>query len=102
MLKGIDTRQKIEYSLESDTDPKTVFVLKPLSGLDKITLTAAYAKSQEDGIRLFLRKSIVEIKNYSTADIDEAIETFSDEVIGELMGEINNINAKTGDDEKNS
>lgn len=96
MLKGIDVRQRIEFVSSQDTvEPKTVFVLKPLSSLDMSTLTG------DNSLQVYLEKSIVEIKNFETQDVKEAIAMLDPKTFAELISKINEINRFDKAEEKN-
>ena len=108
MLKGIDISQRVEFSCVDDVDPKTVFVLRPLSGLQMIDV----AKNMTDGklvldaeyIQSILEKSIVEVKNPDIKDkkkIEEYISSLDSGTLTELVVEIGGINNMTGDEQKN-
>lgn len=102
MLKGIDIRQRVEFVSTQDTsEPKTIFVLKPLTSLEQMEFIGIPSGSM-DSILYYLTKSIVEIKNYSTQDIKEAINSISPIVLGELTQEINKLNNISGGEAKNS
>lgn len=107
MLEGIDINQRIEFTLTSDkTEPKTVFVLKPLSGADmfsfssdikdgKLTLTG-------DKIIELLEKSVVQVKNYKTDNIKESLNMLKINDLAELLAKVNSINNISEDEAKNS
>lgn len=115
MLKGIDIAQRIEFTFSNDTDPKTVVVLRPLSGIEMAELS----NFQEDGkvkvnsvyLSKMLLKTIVEIRNYpSEGDsvssveaeaIGKFINTLTVQHLGELMGELTKVNNLLGQEAKN-
>lgn len=100
MLKGIDTRQRIEFISKKDTsEPKTIIVLKPLLSLDKLSIVSE--TDQKKSILAYLKNSIVEVKNYHTQNVMETIESLSDDVLSELITEINKINNITAEETKN-
>lgn len=102
MLRGIDIKQRIEYISPSDTsEPKTIFVLKPLSALEMLSFTQLNETDQSAAFAFFLQKSIVEIKNFDTSDVKESIEMLPFALIGELMVEINKINNLSKAESKN-
>ncbi len=96
MLKGIDINQKIEFSSKTDKEEtKTIFVLKPLSGIQMLEI---------NGIVSLLLEAIFEIKNPDVLgkdDIEKYLNTCSTGVLTELIDEINKINKITDDESKN-
>lgn len=107
MLKGIDVNQRIEFvSKEDKSDPKTVFVLRPFSGIEMVSMSQFFDSGKMtlsgDGIVAFLEKSIVEVKNFKDGmSVKEIISQLSGAVLGELVNEIAAINNITGQDQKN-
>lgn len=100
MLQGIDVSQRIEFSSVSDTgEPKTVFVLKPLSGLEMLE----FSGGGTDDIKKMIIKSIVEVKNFSKdgISIEEVVGSLNLSVVGELINKINYLNNLSRQDEKN-
>jgi hypothetical protein len=94
MLKGIDVNQRIEFvSKYDDTEPKTVFVLKPLSSLEMMTL------GTNESIEFYLEKSIVEVKNFDNKSVKEAISSVNVKVLGELIEQINRLNKLSDEQE---
>ncbi|NCU42401.1 MAG: hypothetical protein EOM19_06840 [Candidatus Moranbacteria bacterium] len=107
MKKAISTKQRIEYVLKSDdSDPKTIFVLKPLSGVEMIELSGFIKDGQlqlnTENITSMLKKSIVEIKNYEISNIEEAIKSLDVSDITELFMKVGEINNLTESDKKKS
>lgn len=103
MLKGIDIRQRIEFVSSKDTsEPKTVFVLRPLSSLEMIEFTALKEKGRIPRMKFYLETSIVEVKNFSTNNVIEAIDSIDMETLGEITSELTKINHPTESDIKNS
>lgn len=103
MLKGIDIRQRIEFSSSLDTnEPKTIFVLKPLTSLETTHFSTLHDDDQLSALRFYIKSSIVQIKNFETEDVDEAINLLDSTTLGELLTEINKINKVSKDDVKNS
>jgi hypothetical protein len=105
MLKGINVNQRIEFVSSKDTEePKTVFVLRPLTGEEK-------ANFNDDGsIKLagtriydFLSLAVVEIKNYEVEGTvrEKLVSIKDDSVIAEIINEIGKISNMTGQDQKN-
>jgi hypothetical protein len=106
MLKGIDVNQRIEYVCkEDDSEPKTVFVFRPMTASEMIDLTSdmdvTQLKMTGKKIIDFLCMAIVEIRNYHIADIREALNSLPPTVITELVQESTNINKIVGTDIKN-
>ena len=108
MLKGLDSRQKIEYVSKHDEDePKTVFVIMPLTGVAMINLSTLNKKGKiqlkgEDVIDM-LDGSVYEIKNHPDNDKltkREILEALEFPIIEELMAEVQKINNLTEDDKK--
>lgn len=103
MLKGMDINRRIDFIPTSDkSEPKTVFVLKPLSSLDATIFTELHEKSQKESLMFYIENSIVEIKNFEKTNIKEAIEILDGQTLGELLTEINKINKVSGQEIKNS
>lgn len=98
MLKGIDINQRIEFVSKNDkTEPKTVFVLRPLSGIERLNTISNSKYSIEKTLCL----AIVEIKNNKSMPVADYVKTLSLEVINELFGKINELNEMKDDDKKN-
>lgn len=105
MKKAINVKQRFDFSLSSDKEePKTIFVLRPLSGVEMVELSNFVKDGQlqlnESNISSILTKSIVEIKNYEVSDVKEAIRTLDVSDITELVMEIGKINNITESDKK--
>ncbi len=108
MLQGLSTEQRIEFvSKEDKSDPKTVVVLKPLSGMDKISL-GNYLDSSgtltEGYLNSMLDRAILEIKSPDITDKKEAVEFVKNLdilVLQEVFSKINEISTSTKDIEKN-
>ena len=101
MLKAIDITQRTEFISKHDTeDQKTVFILRPLSGLEMMSLSSG---TPED-IEKMIVKSIVEVKNYTQTyeKIEDVVRTLNLSVLGEILNFINVLNNLTGEDTKNS
>lgn len=106
MLKGIDLNQRIEFSSKSDdSEPKTIFVFKPM---DTEAMLKFSADSQNGQLKItgtkvfdFLELSIIEINNYQEGKISDLLRTFPISVIAELVEEAGSINKMTGTDQKN-
>lgn len=107
MLKGIDISQRIEFVSKTDqSDPKTVFVLRPFTGIEMVSLSQFFDAGKMtmtgNGIVEFIEKAIVEVKNYKEGlTVRQVIESLSGQVIGELVSEISIINNLTEQDRKN-
>jgi len=109
MLKGIDVSQRIEFSCEDDVEPKTVFILKPLSGLQMIEVSKNLSTDKKlvlnaQYIQSILECSIVEIKNPEVKEINKIndfISSLSSVVLTELVVEVGKLNNLTGEEQKN-
>ena len=107
MLKGIDLSQRFEFSCKDDKENPTVFVLRPLSGLEMMDMSQ-FMKGKElifnkDYVLDLLGKAILEIKNpdiVGTA-IGDYILSLSSTNILELINEVGKINNITEDEAKN-
>lgn len=99
MIEGIDTNQRIEFTSKYDmNDPKTVFILRPLSGFEMMEFSDG---KMEDVKRMVLR-SIVEIRNFNKeCSIEDVLNSLNLKLLAELINKINNINQLSGEDEKN-
>lgn len=103
MLKGIDIRQRIEFVSSQDTsEPKTVFVLRPLSSIEMMEFSSSSEKGNIAAMKFYLENSIVEVKNFLTENIEDAICSIDPMTLGEMITELNKINHITGDETKNS
>src|SRR3990167_1626321 len=97
MIEGLSLSERIEFTSSKDTDPKTVFVLKPLSGLDRIDLSSNMRAGERvlnsASARLVLELSIVEVRNWKEEkQVKEIIEVLPAEIITELLDRIVNLN----------
>ena len=107
MLKGIDINQRIEFSSKSDdSEPKTIFIFKPMSAEDMLNFAGdgdnGQLKLSGSKIFSFLEMSIVEIKNYEpVGTVASILRTLPPMVITELVQESASINKITGQDQKN-
>ena len=108
MLEGIDSRQRIEYSLKRDKDePKTLFVIKPLTGIAMLNLADVYKDGQikmrgSDIVEL-LDSSIDEIKNHpdvETCGKRKVIESLELQDLEELINKVTEVNNITDSDKK--
>lgn len=97
----IDRNQRIEFVLSSDkSEPKTVFVLRPLRSTEIINLPG---KTKEEKAISLMTESIVEVRNFGDYEnILEVIDSLVVDDVKELsskIGELCHINMET---EKNS
>lgn len=98
MLEGIDVRQEIEFVSKKDkTEPKTVFILRPLSGMDRLNIIQGGGSSAQKA----LQTSIIEIKNNDNVSVEDYINMLDLEVLDEIMEKINDISSIKDDDKKN-
>lgn len=116
MIKGIDINQRVEYTFKNDTtDPKTVFVIRPLSptefaGFTKVDPETKSVIVSGDAIINLLLSAVVEVRNYAIGD--EEIKTTTDNSVkksifrslpaselNEIFGEVISMN-KLGDTER--
>lgn len=111
MLPVIDVNQRVEFSISTDTDPKTVFVLKPLSGTQQFSLLrnlirnedGAYTTSEEYAVSL-LQLAVVEIKNPDITDalgIEQYLQNISVGAISELIAKISEMTFVSEEERKN-
>lgn len=105
VIKGLDINQRVEFTPSTDTEePKTVFVIKPLSGEDRANFVDD-GKVKLSGTKLydFLSISIVEIRNFNVeGDIRTKLISIKDDVvIAELVTEVGRVSNMTRQDEKN-
>lgn len=107
MIPVIDIKQRIEFiSKEDKTEPKTIFVLRPLSGVEKFgVLQLAVGKNltlEGEYITKLLEKAVVEVKNHSIEGTKEdIINSLPDSVIIELVNKIGEMNSLTENESKN-
>jgi hypothetical protein len=107
MLQGININERIEFiSKDDNSEPKTIFVLKPFSGVDMLNISQQFKDGRlilsGEEILTILEKSIVEIKNFSEAiPIKEIISRLPGTILGELITKIGIINNLTKEDQKN-
>ena len=107
MLKGLDLKQRIEFSSSKDTaDPKTIFVMRPLSGEEQENFKdPGTNKIKLAGTKIydFLAAAIVEIKNFDgDGDVRSKLVTITDsEILAELIGECGKLSNMSKADEKN-
>ena len=85
MIKTININERIEFISQFDTtEPKTVFVFRPLSGLEMIKLSEGSLD-----IERFLNAAILEIKGVE--DKAAFIKTLEAKVLGELVNKANEV-----------
>jgi hypothetical protein len=102
MLKGISSKQRIEFvSSVDESDPKTTFILRPLTCLEMMEMADLNAKGQIASITFYLTRSIVEVKNFSCSAVDEVIKEIDSSTMAELINELNRINHVSGEERKN-
>lgn len=100
MIKAIDTSVRIEFSSKNDTtDPKTIFILRPLSGMEMMQFTGG---GQDDVLKM-VSSSLVDVKNFPSKwdNIIDVCNMLSINTLGELISKINEINSVTEQDQKN-
>lgn len=105
MIKGIDVNQRIEFSLSvDDSEPKTIFVLRPLTAGEMMDLSSMTGKSAAERSFNLLEKSIVEVKNYDHGNkaISDIVQTLPIVAINELSLKIAEINHLNEAERKNS
>ena len=109
MLQGVDINQRIEFvSKEDKTDPKTVFILKPMSGSQMLDMSKYISgkdlQVSSEYINYMVETSIVEIKNPDITEatkIKEYINQLSSTVLLEVMIRVGEINNVSDDESKN-
>ena len=107
MLKGIDLSQRVEFSCKEDKDNPTIFILRPLSGIEMMNMSqfmeGKVLKISGDYVISLLEKTIVEIKNpdIKGEDVKEFVKSLSPIIIMEIMSEVGKINNITESEEKN-
>lgn len=117
MIQGLDISQRIEFSLSSDTtEPKTVFVLKPLTGPEKFEISSRFIRFGENasGEQIaelqvtaeyavcVLKRCIVSVKNFGDGKpVDEIIDALQPIAIAELLTKCTSISGLTESERKN-
>ena len=107
MLEGINIDQRIPFVSEKDKeDPKTTFILKPLSGIEMLDFSVGdnngIIQLNSKQIKRYLQKSIVEVQNYrDDYTIDQVIDSLPIEVLSEIFNKIIEINNLKKEEEKN-
>jgi len=101
MIKGIDTNERIEFISKHDHDePKTVFIFRPLSGLEMSGLL----KALEGGDSMtYLNETVFDIKDGipEGGNKKDYLASLPLNILSELLTEANEINRLTGQDAKN-
>lgn len=110
MLQGINTQERVRFSSVLDkSEPKTVFVLRPLTGFEVFALEKLNdMKSEKMSVeyaRELLKLSVLEIENYDfpekDASVSEKLETLPFYSILEIAGQVKKLMVLTSEDEKN-
>ena len=112
MLTAINVAQRIEFSSPRDTgETKTIFILRPLSGLEMLEFRQFVKDGQinisGDYIVKLLNMSIVEVKNLNGLenrdhmDIEKVLKILDIQIITELIAEIGKLNNLREQDRKN-
>jgi hypothetical protein len=98
MIQGISKKERIEFvSSFDDTEPKTVFVMRPLSGIEMLSVYSV-AGGGTNQIIEGIKKSVIEIKGVE--DKESFIDDLPFNVLNELMEKFNDINTLTDNDKK--
>ena len=88
MIQGVDLSQRIEITLEGDLEPKTIFVIRPLSGLEMTEL-----QQSSNVVISTLEKSVVEIKGQpNTLTAIEYVKTLGMGHLTDLLQKVAKIN----------
>lgn len=98
MLKSIDIKQRIEWSDPEDvTEPKTIFVLRPLTSSEMLSLADGGDASKKT-VGLIVA-SIVEVRNFGgETDIKTIVDSLPLTTMTSLsqkVAEINHLGAET-------
>lgn len=97
MIQGIDINQRIEFISSFDnTEPKTIFVFRPLGGTELMKHTDMGETKDFVG---YLCSCIVEIKNCAQ-DKTEFIKSLPLNVIAELLVKAGSLNNVSDEDKK--
>ncbi len=98
MLQGINIDQRVEFVSEFDTsEPKTKFIIRPLSGVDMLN-----TGTTENPLLSLLIASVESIENFKgEKDKEKIIRSLPTNVFNELLEHINKMNEVTDDDRKN-
>lgn len=94
MLQGLNTNERIEFVSKYDlTEPKTVFVLKPLSGYESTSINNLFES---------LMLVIVDIRNIpEQTSKEDYIKSLDQQSFTELVMKINSLNKVTENEKKN-
>lgn len=72
MRKGIDTNQRIPFSFVDDIEPKSVFILRPLSATEFTEFSSGSAagvfKITANEIYCVLDRAVVEVQNFQIGE----------------------------------
>ena len=107
MLKGIDINQVSEFSIKNDSDPKTIFLLKPLTGYEMLEASQKLkgeTSINADYVEAVLDKAITGIKDPDISevnDINKFVEGLDSLVLIEIVTEVIRINDVSDDESKN-
>ena len=107
MLKGINVNERIEFiSKDDNSEPKTIFVFKPITGADMIKISeganGSELKLTSEKIFALLELTICEIKNFEPqGSISDMLKSLQPLVLTELVNEAMSLNRMTGQDRKN-
>ena len=105
MIKGIDLNQRVEYVSKYDnSEPKTVFIFKPLSASEMIDTIGSESSTYLKGSKIieYLDLVICEIKNAEFTDKKTYLDSLPSLVVSELVSESSSMNNMTASDQKNS
>ncbi len=98
MIEGIDVNQRIEFISSNDkSDPKTVFVFRPLSGFEMLNLEDGEQGTSK--IKKFLNLTICEIKGFENKAA--FLDSLKIDILGELIKKANEVNTFTENEIKN-
>lgn len=100
MIKAIDPNARIEFVSSSDVgEPKTVFILRPLSGIEMMQ----FSEGKQDDVFKMLISSIVEVKNFPVEglSVPEITNSLNLTVLAELIQKVNSLNNLTEQEAKN-
>jgi len=98
MIQGIDINQRIEFVSKRDTtEPKTVFIFKPLSGFEMLKVQETIDENQK--IKKFISETVVSISGVE--DKNQFIESLPITILGELLEKANEINSFSETEIKN-
>lgn len=105
MIQGIDVNKRIEFISKEDlSEPKTIFVFRPLTGSEMIDLGTSVdggnIKLSGQAIIDFIDKSLVEVKNFSDLPKRQVLDSLSPSILAELVNTVSEINNITDKDKK--